>query len=100
MQGKPCTIEKYVAITTTLNHDADHLVKNGFRLLNEAVFKGWEKLEDNHSRQWHHLWEDCDIVIEGDVKAQQGIRFNIFQLYATYNGKDPRLNIGPKGIYR
>lgn len=97
-EGKPCTIEKYVAITSTLNHETDHLVKNGFRLLNEAVFKGWEKLEDNHSRQWHHLWEDCDIVIEGDVKAQQGIRFNIFQLYATYNGKDPRLNIGPKGF--
>jgi maltose phosphorylase len=29
----------------------------------------------------------CDITIEGDVKAQQGIRFNIFQLNQTYLGK-------------
>jgi maltose phosphorylase len=36
--------------------------------------------------------------IEGDVKAQQGIRFNIFQLNQTYLGKDSRLNIGPKGF--
>src|SRR5690606_30992330 len=36
--------------------------------------------------------------IKGDVKAQQGIRFNIFQLNQTYSGKDSRLNIGPKGF--
>jgi len=40
----------------------------------------------------------CDVTIEGDVSAQQGIRFNIFQLYQTYSGEDPRLNIGPKGF--
>ena len=39
-----------------------------------------------------------DITISGDVKAQQGIRFNIFQLNQTYLGKDSRLNIGPKGF--
>jgi maltose phosphorylase len=39
-----------------------------------------------------------DITIEGDVKAQQGICFNIFQLNQTYLGKDSRLNIGPKGF--
>src|SRR5690606_8232097 len=39
-----------------------------------------------------------DIAIEGDLGAQQGIRFNIFQLYQTYTGEDERLNIGPKGF--
>ena len=39
-----------------------------------------------------------DISITGDPKAQQGIRFNIFQLNQTYLGKDSRLNIGPKGF--
>ena len=32
------------------------------------------------------------------MKAQQGIRFNIFHLNQTYSGKDSRLNIGPKGF--
>jgi len=40
----------------------------------------------------------ADITIEGDVKAQQGIRFNIFQLNQTYLGNDSMLNIGPKGF--
>jgi maltose phosphorylase len=40
----------------------------------------------------------ADITINGDVKAQQGIRFNIFHLNQTYLGTDPKLNIGPKGF--
>lgn len=43
-------------------------------------------------------WEGSDIQIEGDIAAQQGIRFNIFQLNQTYTGEDERLNIGPKGF--
>ena len=39
-----------------------------------------------------------DIKIVGDIEAQQGIRFNIFQLYQTYTGKNEKLNIGPKGF--
>ena len=46
--------------------------------------------------------DDCDAehrdTIEGDAAAQQGIRFNIFQLMQTYTGADERLNIGPKGF--
>lgn len=38
------------------------------------------------------------MEIGGDVRAQQGIRFNIFQLLQTYTEKDARLNIGPKGF--
>ena len=37
-------------------------------------------------------------IIDGDIEAQQGIRFNIFQLNQTYLGRDTSLNIGPKGF--
>jgi maltose phosphorylase len=47
---------------------------------------------------WAKKWEHNDIIIEGDVSAQQAIRFNIFQLNQTYTGEDDRLNIGPKGF--
>ena len=40
----------------------------------------------------------ADISIEGDVKAQQGIRFNIFQLNQTYLGKDSALNMDLKDL--
>jgi maltose phosphorylase len=47
---------------------------------------------------WGDKWKESDIIIEGDVSAQQAIRFNIFQLNQTYTGEDDRLNIGPKGF--
>ena len=50
------------------------------------------------SEAWAKKWAECDITIEGDVAAQQAIRFNILQMNQTYNGEDERLNIGPKGF--
>jgi maltose phosphorylase len=41
-------------------------------------------LEDQEASK--KIWEMSDITIEGDVKAQQGIRF-IFQLNQTYLGR-------------
>ncbi|MGM0125289.1 maltose phosphorylase [Enterococcus sp. AZ194] len=53
---------------------------------------------DAQIKAWATRWELADVVIEGDPEAQQGIRFNLFQLFATYYGEDERLNIGPKGF--
>ncbi len=97
-EGEQISIEKYVVISSSLNHAVENMVVNNRTTLNTAVFKGIEVLENEHCAKWHKVWMDCDIIIEGDVAAQQGIRFNIFQLYATYTGKDSRLNIGPKGF--
>ena len=43
-------------------------------------------------------YDNFKYEIDGDVATQQGIRFNIFHLWQTYTGDDPRLNIGPKGF--
>ena len=64
----------------------------------EAKNIGWNTLVEEHRRAWQEIWDETDVVIEGDPEAQQGIRYNIFQLYQTYRGDDPRLNIGPKGF--
>ncbi|MEG1634679.1 MAG: glycosyl hydrolase family 65 protein, partial [Rikenellaceae bacterium] len=47
---------------------------------------------------WSSKMRRADIVIDGDVAAQQGIRYSIFMLLQTYTGEDSRLNIGPKGF--
>lgn len=58
----------------------------------------FDSLLEKQKEDWTAIWETSDIVIEGDEKAQQGIRFNIFQLNQTYSGKYAHLNIGPKGF--
>ncbi|MDZ7680557.1 MAG: hypothetical protein U5J63_02320 [Fodinibius sp.] len=66
--------------------------------LEEIATVGFEELKQEHVDRWATIWEGSDVNIEGDDEAQQGIRFNIFQLYQTYTGEDERLNIGPKGF--
>jgi maltose phosphorylase len=98
VQGEETVVYKYAAILSSENHAKDKLVANCNQVLEEAVAKGFENLYTDHTKIWNHKWEECDITIDGDVAAQQGIRFNIFQLTQTYTGEDERLNIGPKGF--
>lgn len=97
-EGTETVIFKYAAVLSSENHPKEKMVAACHRVLDEAFAKGFDKLLEEHAAVWAHKWEECDITIDGDVAAQQGIRFNIFQLTQTYTGEDERLNIGPKGF--
>jgi maltose phosphorylase len=97
-QDVPLVIYKYAAILSSENHPKDKMVEHAKAKLREAEAAGFDALYEQHANVWAHKWEECDITIDGDVTAQQGIRFNIFQLTQTYTGDDERLNIGPKGF--
>lgn len=96
--GDTITLLKYVVIASSLYYERQELVEKSIHIAREAKNKGWETLTQAHKQAWHDIWEEADVVIEGDPEAQQGIRYNIFQLYQTYRGDDPRLNIAPKGF--
>ena len=95
-KGQNSTIQKIGGYTVSLNHT--NTQTGAETAIKEALAKGYDKLLSEQIEAWGKIWEMSDITIDGDVKAQQGIRFNIFQLNQTYLGKDSRLNIGPKGF--
>jgi maltose phosphorylase len=97
-QGVEVVIYKYAAVLSSENHPKDEMVAACRRVLRKAVADGYDKLLAAHAKVWEEKWEKCDVTITGDTAAQQGIRFNIFQLMQTYTGEDERLNIGPKGF--
>ncbi|HYG17394.1 MAG TPA: family 65 glycosyl hydrolase domain-containing protein, partial [Ohtaekwangia sp.] len=97
-EGVEYVVYKYGAVLSSENHPKGQLVAACNKVLDEALASGFDALFEEHAKVWAHKWEECDITIEGDVAAQQGIRFNIFQLTQTYTGDDERLNIGPKGF--
>ncbi|MBF0597547.1 glycoside hydrolase family 65 protein [Faecalibacter rhinopitheci] len=96
--NETATIQKFGGYVVSTNHKEDELVAAAKNVLAQANALGYEQLLTNQKEAWAKTWEMADITIDGDVKAQQGIRFNIFQLNQTYSGKDARLNIGPKGF--
>lgn len=97
-EGQTATIYKYGTYASSLNYDSNKIVEAAFENVSKAKEIGFENLLKEQRNSWSEIWKTADIVIEGDIKAQQGIRFNIFQLNQTYLGTDSRLNIGPKGF--
>ena len=93
------SFEKRVIVTTSRDYDTvDALDKATNDLMNKAGEQTYDQLADEQASAWAERWEKSDITIDGDEAAQQGIRFNLFQLFSTYYGNDARLNIGPKGF--
>ena len=97
-KGQAFEIHKFGGYVVDTNHKKEALVPAAKSALKNATDLGFDALLELQKEAWNKIWEMSDITIEGDIKAQQGIRFNIFQLNQTYSGKDSRLNIGPKGF--
>ncbi len=96
--GTTLTVNKYASVVSSENYPKISLMESGKEQLNKAVAKGFEQLLKEQKEAWAQKWVNSDIKIKGDTAAQQGIRFNIFQMHQTYSGEDARLNIGPKGF--
>ena len=94
---KKYILYKYVSVINSQNikKDLDNYAKKRAK---NAANSGYQFLINEHKNKWLEKWKYADIEIIGDPRAQQAIRFNIFQLLQTFTGVDPRLNIGPKGF--
>lgn len=97
-KGEWVGIDKFIALTNSRTVLENELSSKSKTLVSAAAAKGYEKLKEEHSNAWNKRWEKADVEIKGDAEAQQGIRFNIFQLFSTYYGDDCTLNFGPKGF--
>ncbi|MGL5549202.1 MAG: glycoside hydrolase family 65 protein [Culicoidibacterales bacterium] len=93
---QPAAIKKFISVTTDRDYEATQLLPQAQAVL--ATVQDFETELQLSQAGWLKRWEQADIEITGDSEAQQGIRFNLFQLFATYYGEDARLNIGPKGF--
>ena len=96
--GEDVVMEKYALCFTSRDYDEKVLSTLSLNAAARAREVGYDALRDAHTAAWRDRWAGCDVTIQGDDAAQQGIRFNLFQLLSTYSGDDARLNIGPKGF--
>ncbi|KLD57881.1 hypothetical protein WP50_30455, partial [Lactiplantibacillus plantarum] len=91
--------EKRVVVVTSRDYPTDDAIMTALQRLTDTVSaQSFDDLLAAHEAGWADRWQQSDIQIEGDTEAQQGMRFNLFELFSTYYGDDPRLNIGPKGF--
>lgn len=96
--GESCSLVKLGGYLVSLRSNPSAFYQTAAKLTEEAAEAGFEELLAEQKQAWQQIWAHSDIQIKGDPKAQQAVRYNIFQLNQTYTGKHPELNIGPKGF--
>ena len=79
-KGEELAIYKYASIISSMNYEKSDLMESAKKAIHRAAYKGFEHVLKDQENAWAAKWKESDIVIEGDKAAQQGIRFNIFQL--------------------
>lgn len=97
-QGEEYELEKDVIVVTSRDVDEKDQLAVANNLMKKLQEKSFDENLKDHEAVWAKRWETSDVEIKGDSAAQQGIRFNILQLFMTYYGEDKRLNVGPKGF--
>lgn len=91
------TFEKRIIVTTSRDYSEEQVAQASKDLM-AKITDDYTTLLEKHVAAWAQRWKYADVQIEGSDEDQQGIRFNLFQLFCTYYGEDARLNIGPKGF--
>ena len=93
------TVEKRTVVATSRDFATEaELLARVDELTTSLADQSFADLLKAHEADWQARWDKSDVKINGDEGAQQGIRFNLFQLFSTYYGNDYRLNISPKGF--
>ncbi len=67
--------------------------------INAFQHDGYDKEKEAHIAVWDKIWNQIDIVIEGDEKAQLGLRFNLFHLAASGYEGDEKVSLAAKALH-
>ncbi|GAP93879.1 glycoside hydrolase family 65 protein [Leptolyngbya sp. NIES-2104] len=92
--GQIITAEKIISIYTS--RDTEFPLTVALRRLAKAP--SYTTLFAAHITAWGMAWQNTDITIEGDPKAQISIRYNLFQLMIAAPRRDDRVSIPAKTL--
>ncbi len=98
-QGATVTAEKLVTMYTSRDgvEPVATALEHHQKLLS-AQGNVYDTLFTEHQAAWAQFWNEADVIIEGDEKAQVGIRYNLYQLRINASSHDDRYSIAAKGM--
>ncbi|MBF2007994.1 MAG: glycoside hydrolase family 65 protein [Chlorogloeopsis fritschii C42_A2020_084] len=91
---KTVTLEKIVTLYTSRETSTPAEAA----LIRLVAAPSYSTLLAAHIAAWEQVWQDSDVVIEGDRLSQLSIRYNLFQLLAVAPRYDDRVSIPPKTL--
>lgn len=97
-KGVPIRFEKIVSIYTSRDVDKTELKTTCEKELNKNQAMTFMQRLTAHKKAWEQKWQDSDVIIKGDEKAQHALRFCIYHLLIAASETDPHTNIGAKSL--
>lgn len=103
-KNKAYTFYIYGALFCGIDYDkqdasfSDKIKKDTIRCLSCLENESFDKLYEAHQKKWNEIWKDGDVVIEGDEKAQQEVRYNLYQLQSIAPRGNKDLSIPARGL--
>ncbi len=93
-EGQTVTIENLLTVFTS--REVESPVTAAQEKL--ASLPDYSTLLAAHEQTWNQNWQSSDIVIEGDVRAQLAVRYNLFQLLIAAPRHNDRVSIPAKTL--
>jgi trehalose/maltose hydrolase-like predicted phosphorylase len=59
---------------------------------------GWRGVLAAHETAWQQHWNVSDVIIEGDDKVQEAVRFAVYHLTSAANPEDECVSVGARGL--
>ncbi len=63
-----------------------------------AMKEGWDSILSGHRRRWDEIWENGDVVIEGDEYAQCTLRYSLYHLHSIAPRHANALSVPARGL--
>lgn len=96
-KGQTITAEKQIAYTSSLDLEKNAMRDFILSILKEAVKKGFKSEAASQEACMKAMWNQADVVIEGDDALLQGMRFNLFHILQSAS-RDGKNGMGAKGL--
>ncbi|RJR46011.1 MAG: HAD family hydrolase [Desulfobacteraceae bacterium] len=90
-------ITKYITYHTSHNSSVSELIDRSVRTLARACNEGWQRLCETQRRHVDDFWRRSDVKITGDLRVQQSLRWNLFQLLQA-SARVEGTGIGARGL--
>lgn len=91
------TIYKYVSVYTG-NDETSNIEEHCTVTALKAAEMGYEKVYNEHKKQWQARWEASDVIIEGNEKDQLALRYSIYQLQIIAPVHSKKQSIPARGL--
>jgi kojibiose phosphorylase len=95
-RGQSVVADKLVSLVTS--REVDEVRDVALAQLQSAVKRGYDDLRARNDAAWESEWESCNVTIEGDDRADQALRYCIFQLLIAAPRHDDRVSIPAKTL--